>query len=545
MTTMTDDARPGTDRRTVPGSLQLAAELAAGKHVLHIFGNRAYTAEELIDRCARCATVLTDLGAKAGERVAIMLTNRIEFIDAFFGVGRIGGISVPLNISLRGPMLEHQLRETAPVVVVVEAAMLDVMRPALSAIGSCARILLVGATTPPTDCVDYAGAVAAAPVAPAAAVDRREVAAILYTSGTTGPSKGVIHTHNSLVAFSEKSSWLAGFTGTDVAFTCLPFFHANAIASTLLPMLRLGATAVIAERFSASTYWNDVRAVGATAINLLGSMVPILWNAPASPQDSANTVRVAVSVPTPTADIYRRFEQRFGLRVVSLYGSTDATVVVGTPPGEPGRPGYCGKAHPDFECRVVDDDDSDVTPGVPGEMVIRPRVPDSMMQGYWANPAATVETWRNLWFHTGDILIMDDDGWFRFIDRKKDALRRFGENISSFEVESVVLMHPQIAEAAVYAVPSELSEDEVMVAVVAEPGQLVDVADLARHCEQLLPYYAVPRYIDIRAALPKTANEKVRKDVLRAEGVTPDTVDTGPRGRRARERGAAEALIRK
>lgn len=534
-----------TELRTVYGSLLLAADLADGKEVLRLLNDRGYTAQELIERTGRCATVLAEHGAGAGERIALMLTNRIEFIDTFFGVGQLGGVSVPLNISLRGPMLEHQLRETTPAVVVVEASMLDVMSAALTAIGSQASVLVVGGRAPlEPGLVDYAGKFAAAAAAPVAEVDRREVAAILYTSGTTGPSKGVVHTHNSLIAFCEKSSWLAEFRGSDVAFTCLPFFHANAIASTLLPMLRLGGTAVIAERFSAASYWDDVRAVGATAINLLGSMVPILWNAPETPDDSANQVRVAVSVPTPTADIYGRFEERFGLRVVSLYGSTDASVVIGTPPGERGRPGYCGKAHPDFDCRVVDDDDREVPAGVAGELVIRPHVPDTMMQGYWANPSATVDTWRNLWFHTGDIMARDDDGWFRFIDRKKDALRRFGENISSFEVETVVLMHPQVAEAAVYAVPSELSEDEVMVAVVAEPGVTIDVADLSRHCEEMLPYFAVPRYIDVRTVLPKTANEKVRKDVLRSEGVTAHTVDTGPRGRRARQR-AAEQLARK
>ncbi|RNL62802.1 ATP-dependent acyl-CoA ligase [Nocardioides marmoriginsengisoli] len=533
----TSSPAPGRspDLRTVHGSLELAEKLSPGKQVLHLHGERGYTATELIERAGRCATVLADLGTSAGDRVAIMLTNRIEFIDAFFGIARIGAISVPLNISLRGPMLEHQLQETVPQVVVVEKQMLEVVRTAADAIGSPARILVVddpGAA----GTIDYQAAFAKAPVAPLVPVDERDTASILYTSGTTGPSKGVTHSHTSLVAFSEKSSWLAQFRGDDVAFTCLPFFHANAIASTLLPMFRLGGTVIISERFSAATYWKDVRETGATAINLLGSMVPILWNAPPSEEDARNQVRVAVSVPTPTADIYNLFEERFGLRVVSLYGSTDASVVIGTPPDEHGRPGYCGKAHPDFDCRVVDDNDGEVAPGTPGELVIRPHVPDSMMVGYWDSPTATVETWRNLWFHTGDVLAMDSDGWFRFIDRKKDALRRFGENISSFEVETVVLMHPQVAESAVYAVPSELSEDEVMVAVVAEDGQTIDVDDLARHCEELLPYFAVPRFYDVRTALPKTANEKVRKDVLRSEGITEHTVDIGPRGRKARER---------
>jgi crotonobetaine/carnitine-CoA ligase len=181
----------------------------------------------------------------------------------------------------------------------------------------------------------------------------------------------------------------------------------------------------------------------------------------------------------------------------------------------------------------VNEHDEPLPDGVAGELVVRPRKPDTIMSCYWNNPQATLETWRNLWFHTGDILVRDPDGWFKFIDRQKDAMRRFGENISSFEVESVIAMHPAVQEVAVYAVPAELSEDEVMATLVLDPDAPADLEAIGRFCDEQLPYFAAPRYLLAVSALPKTSNQKVRKSELRRVGITADTLDRGPRGRKS------------
>jgi crotonobetaine/carnitine-CoA ligase len=364
----------------------------------------------------------------------------------------------------------------------------------------------------------------------------------MYTSGTTGPSKGVLHTHNSIVAFGDKAQWLFRYTADDVSHNCLPLFHANALCVTLLPSVRIGATAFFGRRFSASGFWPELREHKATVTSILGAMVPILWGAEPSARDLDNEVRVALSVPTPPAEFYDGFERRFGLRLVSQYGMSDTSMVIGTPPDVRGRPGYAGVCSRDFECVVVDEHDQPVPDGTPGELVVRPLKPDIIMRGYWNNPSATLDAFRNLWFHTGDVLIREPDGWFKFIDRKKDAMRRFGENISSFEVESVIAMHPDVAEVAVYGVPAQLSEDEVMAAVVFRPGHEPDMASLGCYCDEQLPYFASPRYLVALDELPKTENEKVRKDVLRGRGVTPETVDRGPRGRSAQRAGSAHGL---
>jgi crotonobetaine/carnitine-CoA ligase len=523
------------DDRTILGSLARSAELSSDKDVVRFVGGESRTAAALLQDAAVFAGLLGEAGVRPGDRVAIMTSNRVEFLWAFFGAAHAGAISVPLNTSLRGPILEHMVRDSAPAVVVVETTFFDAVLPVLRAVGSKARILAVhdGEPDPAWEEheVRYLPAALHGEGPPPVPTDRYADASILYTSGTTGPSKGVLHSHNSIVAFGENADWMFEYQRDDVLHNCLPLFHANALCVTLLPALRAGAAAVFGRRFSASGFWAEVCDEGATTTSILGAMVPILWGAPERADDADNKVRTALCVPTPAADVYEAFERRFGIRLVSQYGMTDTSSIIGTPPSVTGRPGYAGVLHPDFECIVVDEHDHPVPDGVAGEGLVRPRKPDVMMRGYWNNPTATLDAFRNLWFHTGDVLIRDPDGWFRFVDRSKDAMRRFGENISSFEVESVISLHPAVEEVAVYAVPSELSEDEVMATVVFRAGVDGDLAEIGRHCDDNLPYFASPRFLVSADALPKTANQKVRKDVLRKAGVTTDALDRGHRGR--------------
>jgi crotonobetaine/carnitine-CoA ligase len=371
------------------------------------------------------------------------------------------------------------------------------------------------------------------PVEPAAG-EPWDLAGIYFTSGTTGPSKGVMWSHNMGLYMSESSTFIMDYKPDDVLFTCLPLFHANALFVSFLAAVRYRARVVVAERFSASQFWRQVAESGATTVNLLGAMAPILWRQEPSEWEQAHTVRLALVVPAPV-EHFDEFERRFNLKCTELYGLTDANIPLGIPAGEQ-RPGSCGVPVPGWECMVVDEHDEPVPANTPGELVVRPTLPFIGQLGYWRMPEQTVEAWRNLWFHTGDLVRQDEEGWFYFLDRSKDAIRRSGENISSFEVEQVLLSHPAVFEAAVYAVPAEMSEDEVMAAVVLEPGKEVTAAEILAWCEPRLAYFAVPRYVDIRSALPKTQTEKVQKQVLRSEGVSTNTFDRGPSGRRMRER---------
>ena len=523
-----DRMTPDTDR-TLLGSLERAAMLRRGAAAVRFTDGESHTADELLDKASRFASLLAASGVKAGDRVAILCSNRVEFIWAFFGACWLSAVPGALNVSVHGPILRHMLENLDPTVIVCEAGTVGAVRAVVG--GKCNAAIVD---------IDDSAEVAVlrgqdphVVAAPRQSVASRDLAMILYTSGTTGPSKGIMYSHEMAIAFADATHWMLGFKPSDTAFNCLPLFHGNSLLCTLIPALRVGALSVFGPRFSASTYWETVRAEGATVLSLLGSMVPILLNQPPSPEDGKSRARIALAVPCPKSN-FHEFQQRFGLKLSSLYGMTDIGLPIGVPHDIPGRPGMCGVLHPDWECIVADENDAPVPDGMPGELLVRPRKPFIMQLGYWRNPEATVETWRNLWFHTGDQLRRDSDGWYEFLDRKKDAIRRFGENISSFEVESVLLEHPTVAEVAVYAVPAELAEDEVMASVILEPGQSATPNDLLAHCEASLPYFAVPRYIRITRELPKTQTAKVQKAELRKIGIDSLTWDAGPRGRSKR-----------
>jgi carnitine-CoA ligase len=244
----------------------------------------------------------------------------------------------------------------------------------------------------------------------------------------------------------------------------------------------------------------------------------MLSSRPPDAADRAHRARVALAPATPAA-LFDAFRERFGVQLVEGYGSTETNCAIGAP-WTAQRGGYMGPVRDGFDARVVDEWDGEVPDGSSGELVLRNSQPFSFATGYFEMPEKTVEAWRNLWFHTGDRVVREADGWFRFIDRTKDAIRRRGENISSFEVEQVLLLHPAVAAAAVFPVPSELAEDEVAAAVVLEQGASLDLRDLVEHCAPLLAYFAVPRYIELVDELPLTENGKVRKAVLRERGIT-------------------------
>ena len=256
-------------------------------------------------------------------------------------------------------------------------------------------------------------------------------------------------------------------------------------------------------------------------------MTPILWNRDGGAAERG-TRRAALAFVVPAPPNLAEFEARFGLTVTEAFGLTDAGVPIGVPHGVERPPGSCGRAQPDWECRVVDELDNDVAADVVGELVVRPRLPYLSQLGYWNRPDATVSARRNFWFHTGDLFRMDAGGWFHFVDRAKDAIRRSGENVSGFEVEQVLNAHPKIAEAAVFAVPSDLAEDEVMAALLLEEDAVLPWDELLEFCRSRLPYFAVPRYLEVMEEFPRTGTAKVRKADLRQRGVTSSTFDAGP-----------------
>src|SRR5574337_492425 len=491
--------------RTLPAMLTHRCERFAERTLLVAGGSRWRYADALRTACAMGA-LLQAHGIRAGDRVALMVGNRPEFLQVFLGCAWIGAITVPINTAARGANLRHILSNSGARLFVGEAG-------TLAALGGLEdRRALALERVWSVDASDAGGAepmpALGDTAAAAAAIQPGDTLAILYTSGTTGLSKGVCCPHAQYYWWGRYSSQLLGMQDGDVLLTTLPLFHTNAL-NAFFQALLTGSTLVVEPRFSASDFWAALVRHRATVTYVLGAMVPILLSRDPSADDHAHRVRVALAPAVPPR-FHDTFSQRFGMRLLDGYGSTESNFVIGLDAEQ--KPGSMGRLVPGFQARVADAFDEEVPDGTPGELLLRADEPFGFVSGYFGMPDKTVEAWRNLWFHTGDRVL-------------KDAIRRRGENISSYEVEQVLLSHPSIALAAVFPVQSELAEDEVMAAVVPRNGMALDPVELIRFCEPRMAYFAVPRFLEFMKELPTTENGKVQKFKLRERGRTPATWD--------------------
>jgi crotonobetaine/carnitine-CoA ligase len=518
---------PAADR-TLGAILRRAAQ-AHPERTCVVFPDASFSYAGFDALVDRAAAGLQAQGVKPGTKVAIMLGNGVEFLALWFACARIGAVEVPVNTSFRGPLLRHVLHHADVELLVIGGAWLTHLAavaaelPQLRVVAVHGEADAAAALPASMQVVGYAQLLAAPQALQPVEVTADDPAAIIFTSGTTGPSKGALLSHNYFWWFAERSWDVRGQQGEERLYTCLPLFHANAQVLTALAAIVRGQTAVIDTHFTASGFWQRLRDFGATQFNYIGGMIPILMKQPPGERDRAHRVRLALGAAAPREQ-WLAFEERFGLRVLECYGQTEDCAVTCNPL-DAVRIGSIGRAAWGHEMQVVDDDDRPVPDGTVGEFVVRPLLPGVLMQGYYKMPQETLAVFRNLWFHTGDYGSRDADGYFWFKDRKKDAIRRRGENISAFDVEMVINEHPAVLESAVYAVASEVGEDDVMVALVLQPGESLAPEALLRWCEPRLSYFAVPRYVDIRSELPKTPTHRVEKYRLRQQGVTPATWD--------------------
>jgi len=494
-------------QRTIPALLQLQAERHADR-VLVRDESRSLTYAEALEGAARRAGTLAGAGIGPGDRVAIMSENRLEVVELWLGCAWLGAVLVPINTALRGPQFGHVLGDSAARLLVIEP---DLVQHLEYVEGSPEALWVLDETFPPVG--------EPVPQHPAGPGD---VTIILYTSGTTGPSKGVLCPHAQWYWWAVETGTILGVVEGDVLYTNLPLFHTNA-ANTFVQALVFGATFVVGPRFSASQFWRRLVDADATVTYLLGTMVHILAKRDPDPNESQHRVRVALAPATPAA-LYEPFQSRSGIRLIDGWGSTETNFVIsGAQDGAP--PGSMGGVTQGFDARVVDEDDEEVPAGTPGELVVRNDEPFAFALGYNGLPEKTIEAWRNLWFHTGDRVVRDAEGWFWFLDRIKDSIRRRGENVSSYEVESVLASHPGVAAAAVVPVPAEVGDDDVLACVVLREASELAPEDLIRYCEPRLAYFAIPRYVDFVDELPLTSNGKVEKYKLRERGVAPSVWD--------------------
>lgn len=498
-----------------------------------------WTYRELRERVRQTAVGLERLGVKQGDHVVSWLPNGQDALRVWFAINYLGAVYVPINTSYRGGILAHVVANSdadliiahadlAPRLEGIDRARLKSIVVLGGAVESCADLRVHGAdallprdgepTPPPRDVMPW------------------DTQSIIYTSGTTGPSKGVLSSYLHAYMTGAAYSNLPGEDGRalisadDRYLLSLPMFHVGGTLPAHI-MLAMGGSISIVDSFNTSTFWKTIRETRVTFAILLGVMAQFLAKQDPVPEEADNPLRTVMLVPfdfDPT-----EFRARFGVQVLTLFNMTEISCPL-ISPINPVLLHSAGVPREGVECRVVDQNDCEVPVGTVGELIIRADCPWTMNHGYYKNAEATARAWRNGWFHTGDGFRTDAAGNFYFVDRMKDAIRRRGENISSFEVETEVLAHPSVQECAAIAVKSDVSEDEVMIVIATAPGKSVDPAELTEFLVPRMAHFMVPRYVRIVDSLPRTPTEKVQKVVLRQEGVTADTWDRDTSGIRVR-----------
>lgn len=516
---------------TTTGALARAVEREPGRVYLDLAGE-THTYAQFDHLVGRLANGLIDRGVQPGETVVTMLDNNVEAIAAWYAINLAGAISVPINTALRGEFLRHVVDDAGARLVLAEHAYLDRFDAVAHGLPALELVAHRGGMTGPVS------GIATVPLAELFVDDTTrppdrnrpgDLSCLIYTAGTTGPSKGCMISHNYVANLARHGLASNGRTVDEVVWSPLPLFHLNATATKVLATAILGGTVSIYPRFSVSNFWGEIRRSGASIASLLGAMIPLIAQAEDTEDSLACTgqLRHVSGAPFP-ADLQTTYRERFGVKTCgsNVYGLTEAAPVTSLAHGIDHPPGSAGRRNEDFDVRIVDEDGDEVPDGTAGEVLVRPLHPNVMFAGYWRRPEATVAVSRDLWFHTGDYGRFDTDGFFWFVDRKKDYLRRRGENISSVELESAFLQHPAIAEVAAHAVPSDLTEDDVKVTVVLrEDAAPITEEALCRWAFDHVPAFAVPRYVEFRDALPRNAVGRVLKYQLRDEGCTPSTWD--------------------
>ena len=538
---MTAEIWTRADQSTIPSLFDRRLHSDPDGEYLDIAGTKL-TAAEVAGTAGGVGGALAALGTSQHDRIATLIENSPNALLAWAGTVCSGRVAVPINTAYKGDYLRHQLFDSGAKVVFVARSLYPRVAEIADAVPELAHVVVVDDDEPaPAEVRSNRRAalhhwdelLSAGYRKPSVTIRPSDLGTFIYTGGTTGLSKGCMLSHSYHEALARQIGICWRRTDEDVVWTPLPLYHFNALTTVVVGTLVYGGRGAIFRRFSVSQFWPEMNRVGATVTSTLGTMAYLLAHdvdrpeMPKSGRDEANrSLRLLAAVPLPV-EVDDVIQSRFGVATFSgAYGVTEASLVSWQPPGVVNRPNAAGIANDEyFDVRIFDDDDNEVPVGEEGEIVLRPKRPHVMFEGYWGRPEVTVETSRNWWYHTGDIGRVDEDRYLYFVDRKADYLRRRGENIASFEVERILMSHGSIADVAVHAVPSQLTEDDLKVTATVKEGVDLTEEELFLWCIDRLPYFALPRYIEFRPSLPRSPVGRVLKRELRSEGVTPSTWD--------------------
>lgn len=519
----------------LPDLLRQRAARTGDREFFRPVGGAPVTYGRAYAHACAIANGLVGLGVQRGECVVIMADNAADSICTWLATSLVGAVEVAINTGYRGQSLEHVLQNSEARIMFVEEALLPRLIEVRDGLTHLETVVVYPTDGELAEVTDLRGmtvlafrdALGSDESEPGHTVGPADLASIVYTSGTTGPAKGVMMPHGQISLFARLGVEGARLTSDDAFYCFIPLFHVAGKFIGIMGAMMTGGRVVLDTRFSVEAWLPRVREYGCTVALLHGPLVEMVYQLPESPDDADNPVTRIMASPFP-ANIAVDFERRFGIRGIETWGMTEVTIPIWQPYDEPLRLGSCGRLRSEhFELRVVDPEtDEEMPPGRAGEMVLRPRNPSTMMQGYFQMPEATLAAWRNLWFHTGDLASIAEDGYVYFVDRLKERIRRRAENISSFEIEAAGLAHPEIVECAAVGVPSEFEgDDDVMLCVILDNNATATPRQLIEHLAKKLPHFMVPRYLRFLEVLPRTPTGKPQKTILRAEGVTPTTWD--------------------
>ena len=523
----------GVEQFAVPTVLDLRADQVPDRVMMSIAGTPV-TYAQMRDRSCAAANVLKELGVHRGETVALFTGTCPAWVYFWLGAARIGAVTAAVNAANKGEFLLHALRLSRAKVIVTDASRRPYVQEVAGAVETADSVLVDGDS--------LTGRLDSAPtqVPSDAGIGPDEVGALFFTSGTTGPSKAVATSWHYLfcVAATAASAWALG--PGDVLWTAMPLFHLSAAPTVLAPMLVAG-TGVVAAGFHPGAVWDEIRAWGASGFVGAGAMVSMLWNQPPDPRDADLPLRFVSAAPI-SAEIYRAVERRYGCRIVTMYGLTEAFPIAVKAVSDEGVPGTSGRVNPAFDVRIVGREGQSLPTGEVGEIACCAKSPHVMSEGYVSATGGELRVEPHPpWFRTGDLGRLDADQNLTYVDRAKDSLRRRGENVSSVEVEATVMRHPAVLEAAAVGVPSELGEHDILVVLTLRPWATLDHVELLDFCSERMPYFCVPRYLEVLDELPKNVIGRVRKDVLRSRGLGAGAWDREAHGYVLR-RGADERL---
>ncbi len=515
------------DRRTsIPALLAERAAQNPERTFVTEVGGREATYGAFQDEALRWAAGLRALGVGPGENVVTMLPPCIDAFAAWIGLSWLRAVDTACNTDYRSRMLAYLLEDSGAEVMIVAARWLDRLVDVADDVGRLKTVVVPDADEPPDGLpwqvvtgTDVTGSLPAADVDPP---DVWDVATMIYTSGTTGPSKGVLVPWRQQYEYSDGVVPAADVDEDDVYYSAFPMFHGSGRVPLCLMAVANGRF-VLRKQFSGTEFWSDIREHGCTTTGFVGAMSQFVWGQAPTSEDADNPLRRAIMLPV--LPWWREFEERFGVELRTCYAMTETGPPFGTGWDIPDHR-TCGSVRAGYDVRLVDEHDYDVPVGQVGELVIRTDEPWMLCSGYHGRPEKTAAAWRNGWFHTGDAFRCDTAGNYYFVDRFKDAIRRRGENISSFEVEALTNAHPGVAESAAIAVPSEWAEDEVKVVVVRMPDSGLDAETLVQDLIETMPRFMVPRYVEFVDSLPKTdATQRIKKVELRADALNEHTWD--------------------